>query len=240
MNIAICDDKPELIERVKDYTVEVMVQHDVEYALYTFPDGESLVASGIVFDIALLDIELPGMNGLACAKHILELNENAVVIMITSYNDYLDDAMEICVYRYLSKPVDRQRFTNALSAAVKRYFNITKPVVFTNDEGTIKLSTVDILYMYIDNRNMTIHTAAREYKTRRGMAWWKSVLNPDLFAQVHKSYLVNLRYVTNFDKTTITLKSQGKTFTVWCSRKYFQSFKKSFYNYVRGTNVPGG
>lgn len=240
MKLAICDDNPEIIEKLKSYITEFMVQQNVEYELYTFTDGESLVKSGIVFDIALLDIELTGMNGLVCAKHIVQQNENAVIIMITSYNDYLDDAMEISVYRYLSKPVDKYRFTNALTAAVNRYFNMTKPVVFTNDEGTVKINTVDILYLYIDNRNMTIHTAEREYKTRRGMSWWKSVLNPDLFAQVHKSYIVNLRHVTNFDKTTITLKSQGQTCTVYCSRKYYPSFKKAFYDYIRGTDVPGG
>ncbi len=240
VKIAICDDSPEIVDEIKSYTTQLMVQQNVDYELYVFSDGESLVASGQVFDIALLDIELPGMNGLVCAKHIEQQNENAVIIMITTYNQYLDDAMEISVYRYLSKPVDKQRFINSLSAAIKRYYTITQPVVFSNDDGTMKINTVDILYLYIDNRNMTIHTAETEYKTRRGMAWWKAALNPELFAQVHKSYLVNLRYVTNFDKTTVTLKSKGCECKVYCSRKYFPSFKKAFYDYISGTNALGG
>lgn len=240
MKIAICDDSPESLEIIKSYTIECMVQQNIDYELYTFTNSESLIASGLVFDIAMLDIEMPGVNGLICAKHIEKQNENAVIIMITTYNEYLDDAMELNVYRYLSKPLDKKRFQNNLTAAVNRYFKINQPVVFNNDDGTIKIYTVDILYLYIDNRNMTIHTVDTEYKTRRGMAWWKAALNPELFAQVHKSYLVNLRYVTNFDKTTVTLKSRGQVCKVYCSRKYFPSFKKAFYDYINGTNVLGG
>ena len=240
MKIAICDDSPESLEIIKSYTTECMVQQNIDYELFTFNNAESLIASGHAFDIAMLDIEMPGMNGLICAKHIEQQNENAVIMMVTTFNEYLDDAMELNVYRYLSKPIDKTRFQNNLSAAVKRYFTINQPVVFNNDDGTIKINTVDILYLYIDNRNMTIRTVDGEYKTRRGMAWWKEKLSPVLFAQVHKSYLVNLRYVTNFDKTTVTLKSRGRECKVYCSRKYFPSFKKSFYDYIRGTNVHGG
>ncbi len=64
MKIAICDDSPESLEIIKSYTTECMVQQNIDYELFTFNNAESLVESGLVFDIAMLDIEMPGMNGL--------------------------------------------------------------------------------------------------------------------------------------------------------------------------------
>lgn len=232
MKIAICDDDKKILNEIKCYIDEFMHERDIDCEVCLFSNGEELISSDTVFDLAFIDIQMPEVNGLTVAGKIQEKNENAIIMMVTSYSEYLDDAMELNVYRYISKPVDKTRFMNCLSCAVKRYFTVTEPVVFNNDYGTVTVNSADIVYIYIDNRNITIHTVHGEYKTRRSMEWWKNKLNPLNFAQVHKSYMVNLKYVTNFDKTAITLRYRNDIYTVYCSRRYFPSFKQSFYTYL--------
>lgn len=240
MQIAIVDDDKKILDEIKNYITEFMTENEQNYELHLFLSGEELVSSGQTFDVAFIDIEMKGMNGLVCAKYVQDKNENAIILIVTTYHQYLDDAMEINVYRYLPKPIEKERFLLSLSAATNKYFQIAQPVVFNNEDGVMKISSADILYLYINNRNVTLCTRQGELETRKNMEWWKKNLNPSLFSQVHKSYIVNLRYVVGFDKSTVTLLSQGKTYKVFCSRRYYINFKKDFYAYLRGTNVQSG
>ena len=183
-----------------------MAEKEQRFELHLFSSGEELVLSNLIFDIAFIDIEMTGMNGLVCAKHVQQRNENAIILIVTTYHQYLDDAMEISVYRYLSKPIEKERFINSLTAATNKYFQIAQPVVFKGEDGVIKVSSADILYLYIDNRNVTLCTRQGEIETRKNMEWWKKNLNPQLFSQVHKSYIVNLRYVVDLSKPTTYLR----------------------------------
>ena len=240
MRIAIVDDDKKILDEIKDYVTEFMAEKEQSFELHLFSSGEELVSSNLIFDIAFIDIEMNGMNGLVCAKHVQQRNENAIILIVTTFHQYLDDAMEISVYRYLSKPIEKERFINSLTAATNKYFQIAQPVVFKGEDGVIKVSSADILYLYIDNRNVTICTRQREIETRKNMEWWKKNLNPQLFSQVHKSYIVNLRYVVGFDKSTVTLQSQGKKHKVFCSRRFYINFKKEFYSYLKATSGQDG
>lgn len=236
MKIAVVDDDKKILDEIKSYVTEFMAEKEQSFELHLFSSGEELVSSNLIFDIAFIDIEMTGMNGLVCAKHVQQRNENAIILIVTTYHQYLDDAMEISVYRYLSKPIEKERFINSLTAATNKYFQIAQPVVFKGEDGVIKVSSADILYLYIDNRNVTLCTRQGEIETRKNMEWWKKNLNPQLFSQVHKSYIVNLRYVVGFDKSTVTLQSQGKKHKVFCSRRFYISFKKEFYAYLKVTS----
>lgn len=240
MNIAIVDDDSTVRAQMAALVRAYMDEHEQPYELFLFESGEDAIACPVVFDIAFADVEMTGMNGLVCAKHILERNENALILIITTHAQYLDDAMEISVYRYLSKPIDAQRFCNGLRAAVNRYYQIVQPVVFTNEDGCYKISSTDILYLYIDKRNVTLVTRMGELPTRKNMEWWKNTLPANLFSQVHKSFMVNLRYVVAYDKTSITLQNRSGKYTVFCSRRYYTQFKNDFYTYLKGTNVWSG
>ena len=67
-------------------------------------------------DIVFLDIEMPGMNGIYVGNELKSQNRNIIIFVVTSYSEYLDEAMRFHVFRYLSKPLDKQRF-NALQTA---------------------------------------------------------------------------------------------------------------------------
>ncbi len=90
MRIAVCDDNIQDIERIKRYTIR-MIEYAVDYEFFTKP--EELVATYMTAeqkpDMYILDIEMPGMDGLAVAKQIRTYDSKALIVFLTSYTKYM-------------------------------------------------------------------------------------------------------------------------------------------------------
>ena len=241
MNIAICDDDIRIIESLKGLIEEYFSEKNIPFSLSCFSDGKELINTDEIFDLVIADIEMPDVNGIAAAKYAQSVNENTVIMIVTDHQEYLDDAMDINVYRYLPKPVDKERFLRGLEGALIRYMKISVPVVIETENETLKLCSGDIIYLAIDNRYVTVYTKKGEFRTRKSMNWWKSYLNPHIFTQCHKSFLVNLKYVTNFTKEEVTLTVGGKNYSCHCSRRFYLKFKEAFFNFLSvNKSIEGG
>ena len=108
MRIIFCDDDPMVIEQLLSYVSEFFAQlggKKVEFAYYS--SGDALLNVKVRADIAFLDVEMPGVSGIHVGAKLKELNPNIKIFIVTSYPDYLDEAMRFQVFRYLSKPIDK-------------------------------------------------------------------------------------------------------------------------------------
>lgn len=241
MKVAICDDNESVIEELKCIIQEFFSSKSVPLELYCFFDGKELINTGEKFDLAIVDIEMSEVNGIEAAKYVQSENENAVIIIVTSHQEYLDDAMDINVFRYLSKPIEKDRFIRGLEGAVVRYMKVSLPVIIETENEILKLCSGDIIYLAIDNRYVTVYTKKGEFRTKKSMNWWKAYLNPHVFTQCHKSFLVNLKYVTNFTKEEITLTAGGKNYSCHCSRRFYLKFKEAFFSFLSvNKSIEGG
>ncbi|WP_082136374.1 LytR/AlgR family response regulator transcription factor [Sellimonas intestinalis] len=83
--------------------------------------GEILLLSQYHPDIVFLDIELSGMSGITTVAKLKELNPHVIIFIVTSFMEYLDSAMEIHVFRYLNKPIDKLRLFRNLKDALRIY-----------------------------------------------------------------------------------------------------------------------
>ena len=111
MRILICDDDVLMIEQLKKLITSYFQERHINCPeLSCFSDGESLLADTKEKDILFLDVEMPGMNGIYIGNELKKHNKDIIIFIVTSYSQYLDDAMRFHVFRYLSKPLDRQRF----------------------------------------------------------------------------------------------------------------------------------
>ena len=73
---------------------------------------------------------MPGMNGIYVGNELKKANNNIIIFIVTSYSEYLDEAMRFHVFRYLSKPLDKQRFFRNMKEAVDLYNTITVKIPF--------------------------------------------------------------------------------------------------------------
>ena len=232
----ICDDNPKIITQIKKYLMEISKQTRYKFDFICFINGNDISTEQIKADFAFIDIEMPGVNGLTVTKHLQKINPNIIIFIVTSFQGYLDDAMDLNVFRFLSKPIDKNRFFKSMDVALNLYHQSTETIILDYFDECHNIFTIDILYLTIENRKTKIITKNNEYISNKKFDYWKNHLKSyDYFAQSHYSFIVNLKNVTDFDKNEITLSVDSKKVKVPVSRSFYASFKKSFYEYMGGT-----
>lgn len=108
MNILICDDDKLYVDMIKKYVDEFFAEHKItDYKVYEYNSGDEAAKNNEKIDIAFLDVEMDGINGIEAGKYLRNNNKNIVLFIITSYMGYLDDAMDEGVFRYINKPLER-------------------------------------------------------------------------------------------------------------------------------------
>jgi sensory transduction protein lytT len=88
---------------------------------------------------------MPGRSGIHVGAELMQKNVYVKIIIITSFPDYLDEAMDFHVYRYLSKPIDENRFCRSLSAALKQLHMETVYIHVCTVDGGLKLRADEII-----------------------------------------------------------------------------------------------
>lgn len=236
MKVLICDDNPKIITQIKKYLMEISKQTRYKFECICFINGNDILTKQIKVDFAFIDIEMPGVNGLTVTKHLQKINPNIIIFIVTSFQGYLDDAMDLNVFRFLSKPIDENRFFRSMEIALNLYKQSTEKIILDYFDECHNIFTIDILYLTIENRKTKLVTKTQEFISNKKFDYWKSHLKPyGYFAQSHYSYIVNLKNVTDFNKNEITLSFNSKKATVPISRSFYASFKKAFYEYMGGT-----
>lgn len=147
MNIFICDDNEADIAQIRSYTKIYFAMEPYDPLVKGFTSGDDLLNDPLIPDIVFLDIEMPGLNGINTATELIKRNPSVLIIIVTSHLDYLDDAMKIHVFRYLTKPVEKKRLSRSLADAVKIYAEANATaIVYTRRQVLLHLKNL-ILYV---------------------------------------------------------------------------------------------
>lgn len=119
MNILICDDDKLYVDMIRKYVDEFFDEHKItDYKVYEYNSGDEAAKNNEKIDIAFLDVEMDGINGIEAGKCLRNNNKNIVLFIITSYMGYLDDAMDEGVFRYINKPLERPVIMRGLQKAL--------------------------------------------------------------------------------------------------------------------------
>ena len=221
------------VEKIKRIICEVCQQFDFLKNWDGLTETEKKNISNISYDMAFIDIEMPLVNGLTLSAQLKKVNSNIIIFIITSHDAYLDDAMDLDVFRYLSKPIDKDRFFRALNTAINYYHSNTQIITLEYYDECYSVFTSDIVYITIEERKAVIITRQKKFYTNKKLSYWKEKLKDyDYFAQPHYSYLVNLRYVSDFNKTELNINVDLKSETLPISQRNYSNFKKAYFAYI--------
>lgn len=236
IKVLVCDDDKIITNKVNELFASTQEKYSFELNIQIYNDGQSVMENNETYDIAIVDIEMPDVDGLTLSEELKRRNPDTVVLILTSFSDYLDSAMRIQVFRYLSKPIDAERFKKNLLEAVDCYKQISKLIIAEAGDKVFTIKTKDILYIENLKHGSIIATKHGDYKTnKKPREWYEKINQPNCFTFSHKSFLVNLQNVINFDKNSVHFQGVNNTIRIAClsQRKYYE-FKKAFFDYAGG------
>ena len=231
MRIAICDDDLAFLEQLKSYLEEFFKRSHLKCPqIITFSTGEALLDDPSKKDIVFLDVEMPGLNGITVANKLKEHNKNVILFIATAYAEYLDEAMRVHVFRYLSKPLEKQRLFRNLKDALQMYSLLTVRVPIETRQGVFTVDTADIACIEASGRKVFVHTRQKSYESVQNMAYWLQTLPENCFFQSHRSFIVNYAHISEFTPTLILL-GNGQ-FRAYLTRRKYTAFKSAYLTYL--------
>ena len=231
MQLIICDDDKLFIQKLQPCLQLFFKQHRLILPkIITFTSGEELLSYTGSIDILFLDIEMPGMNGIYIGNVLKERNKNIIIFVVTSYSEYLDEAMRFHVFRYLSKPLEKQRLFRNLKDALAVYHTLSQKIALETKEETLTLPVNDIILIETQGRKIIVHTSKKDYESIHSIQYWIEILPKNCFIQSHRSFIVNLKHVSNFNHDIIYL--EDGQFTAYLTKRKYTEFKNAYLLYL--------
>ena len=239
MRIILCDDDEQILKQLLKYLREYFKSSHLnqpQYSVYSCGDDllkAEMDSSAPQADIAFLDVEMPGRNGINTGALLKERNPNTKIFIVTSYLDYLDDAMRFHVFRYLSKPIDKQRLFRNMKEALYQISIATKPIRIETKDETVICSTDEIVMVENEDRKVVVHTLSCPLESVENSKYWDMLLAYKSFFRAHRSYIINFKFIASYSHETIQLKApDGQAWTAYIARRKYQEFKDAHLLYL--------
>ena len=212
LHIALCDDENEQRQFTQQITEELLNKHKIAAKISVFSSARQLlnaVDEYGVFDLYILDIVMPEINGIDLGKALRTRDSKGTIIYLTTSPDFALESYETKAFYYLLKPVNKEKFSQVILDAINFHNkHHEESIQLKTHHGVVRLLFDDILYAELKNR------AARYYlndgnfvDTMTLSTSFKDAMQPLLegnrFLLCGASFVVNLYYVKMVDKADI-------------------------------------
>lgn len=235
LQIAIVEDEADLARQTKDNVVRYLNEHGLEGNIAVFNDGMDIAENyKPIWDILLLDIEMPLLDGMSAAQKIRELDATVVMIFITRMAKYAIKGYEVDALDFILKPITYAQLSMKLPRAIERASQRQKHHLFVTVNGEkqrIESSAIYYievrghwLYLHLHNQTLEVSGSLQEIEDR---------LKDQQFSRCSNSYLVNLRHVDAVKKDSIVVGAN----TLPLSRGRRNTFLSGLANSVTGGNI---
>lgn len=230
MRILICDDEIKYINDLQIHIEEYMKNHYIKCEIDTTTSPKTFLENDFSYDLAFLDIQMPELDGFNVARELKSRNSKVVIFFVTAFNEYQDDAMDLQIFRFFEKPFDVKRLYSSLDKAMEYIDGAYVDVFIYNNKEHKRILVDDIIYIKRENRKNYLYAKEGEFIIRESIEEWTEKLPTTFFYLVHKSFLVNLHYVTRYNYTELYL---NETIRIPVAPRKQADFHKSWFNYLK-------
>lgn len=156
-------------------------------------------------DVVLMDVEMPGLNGIECGKAIQDMNPKTILIFATAHEEYMKNAFELYAFDYLVKPFPADRVLQTLARARERLnehrsvcdarpaSDTPRRMMIKHRDGMNLLNPEDILMVQREDRSTAVILRdGRKLLTSDPLGEFAQRLPEDTFFRAHRSYIINL------------------------------------------------
>lgn len=203
--------------------------------------------------VCFLDVEMPGMTGLECAKLIQDMDPHMIIVFATAHDDYMAEAFEVYAFDYMVKPfklervmktLDRirhvtlDRFGASAQEAVEHIHRLATRsaaagrLMLHHKEGVNFINQADILLVQRENRSTVLYaTDGRRFETSEALGDIEARLDPKIFFRCHKSYIINLNVIdsiTPYGRWTYVVHLMGTNQDALITHEKYEELESMF------------
>jgi DNA-binding LytR/AlgR family response regulator len=215
--ILICDDNSDDLEEIYKITEDFYSGSDnnapvTSYSVLKFQDpfkALEYIEDGNQIDIAVLDVIMPGMNGMELAAGMRKLGFGGYLIFLTSSNDFAAQSYSVKAFSYILKPAQKPAVNEIFSVIEKtRQSNDLNGFPLTRRSGVRFVLYTELMYTEVMNHQLLFHLIDGEilsiYATLREYS--EMLLSQPQMQKPQKSYIINLDYVRSFENSAIYMR----------------------------------
>lgn len=187
--VFICDDEARIL-----FDIAEKVKSELDKAeIRMFSTGVKLLErlSEAKCDILLLDIDMPGLNGLEIAAKLGSLPEKPLLIFVTSHDELVYDSLQFHPFGFVRKGYLEKELPKILADCVQEINCHEKHFCFHANNSEIKLPLDDILYFEAEGNYLKLFAKSGEYRFRDTITSVENALCDSGFVRVHKGFLLN-------------------------------------------------
>ena len=206
--IAICDDEEYFQKREQQLIMDYMNKNRYKCKIDIFSSGKEIAKLGTAiskYSIIFLDINMKELDGMETARQIREVTKDIYIVFVTAFITYSLEGYKVEAIRYLLKDDDNldKTISECLDTILfKMNYKVYKHT-FEFQEGTVELYLDDLLYVDSNLHKLTFHVNQmnrKEYTMYERLDVIHELIQEEGFCRIHKSYLVNLKYVESMER----------------------------------------
>lgn len=212
LRCCICDDDPRDLAELQALAEDFSGAHpELALKLQTFSDPRALwerVEERGGFDIYLLDVLMPNMEGMELAQRVRARKEPSEIVFLTVSREYALEAFDIAACDYLVKPIEKERFAQAMLRATGRFARPEEPAfLLKTKEGLRRVPFGELVAVesFNHDRVCTMTDGARCVTTDTLTSLMERLGRDPRFFSPHRAYIINLEHITALNADNVTL-----------------------------------
>ena len=168
-------------------------------------DGREAVAMArsLQPDLVLMDVEMPGTDGVTLAKTVRQENEAVQIVFITGYSDYIAEGYDVAALHYLVKPVSREKLFAVLDRAWEKHRRNARCLNLELSGELVRLPLYEVRYLDVHQNYVTVH-ARQDYTVKRTLGEFEAQLDEG-FLRVGRGMILNLKQIRRVTKKEVVL-----------------------------------
>ncbi len=212
IKIAVVDDEITFQNTLINYLEEYQNEHHITLDVSSFSHGLEITESKEKFDIVFMDIEMPVMDGLQASKSLREKDQDFILFLVTNFGNLAIKGYEVNALDFIVKPISYFEFSVKFERALRLLAKKQKDqhIVMNDTSGSSHVISVrDIVYIEVNGHHVSIHKVNETLVTYGTLKAVIKMLDPTLFFQINKYYVINLSYVEKIDTVSSTVFLNG-------------------------------
>ena len=232
IQIVLVDDEQIQLDYMQQMIDKAAEELEMPVMIHQFLSGESFLFAledHLDWNIAFLDIEMHQLNGMEVARVVRQKAPTLSLVFATAYAEYAVEGYEVQALDYLLKPINPAKVKKVLSRYLVSQPEKKSYIIVEVDGEQLRIELDDILYVEANKRAVVIHGISKEYSAKLSLADFARFLD-SRFVQTHRSYYVNLKFITHLHKQDVQL-SNGETIPL--SRRLAKEVQAAFIEFYR-------